>query len=784
MARIQKQKTPKGTKAMASDLITDPRFSNIHSDPRYRLPSKRHTHVKLDHRFARMLDDDDFSRKASVDRYGRRLPKDQGKRELERFYRLEENEEEEGQAEADGMGGEGIEVDDDKVVRNELARVERTHDPAREGGFSSSESSTEDSDDDITAQEEVEDVMTFPDMAVEEEANVPMGEVTSRLAIVNLDWDNIRAVDLMAVFSSFCPSAGKIRSVSVYPSEYGKECMQREETEGPPKEIFAKPKAAEAAEAAVDEDVEESSDDDVDEDEDEEIKKDLLKEDAGEEFDPTSLRNYQLSRLRYYYAVLSASSSSCAKALYDATDGTEYLTTANFFDLRFIPDEVSFAEDEPRDSCTGIPDGYKPNEFVTDALQHSKVKLTWDQEDVVRKEVVRKAFAGGGMSRREVEDNDLRAYLGSDSEDEMENDLAQDGDDAVDGEQRVKKPSKKEAERQRLREALGLSSGPPPPSSKSKSTKAGPVGDMQITFTSGLGASGTNGQVFENEPIKDETTVEKYVRREKERKARRREKMRASREGGETTTTETTKEGKASHEDAPDQNTGEKLTKDDDAEASNPDLGFADPFFEADPTATKSSRKTPTDKATRLARREARLKADADSARQRADLELLMLDEGHPPPQTSSTGPLPSSAPPPSHFDMKSVLRAEKERARASKSKRKAQPAFSFSSSAAAAPQRDVPLDDPRFDALYENPEFALDPTNPRFVRTEVMTGFLEEGRKRRRRDGNGDGGDGGGKGKKVKEGVGAGKAEREGMGGEREEVRRLVEKVRAKGRR
>ena len=95
----------------------------------------------------------------------------------------------------------------------------------------------------------------------------------------------------------------------------------------------------------------------------------MLKGDNGEEFNSTKLRRYQIERLRYYFAVIVCSSTSVAQSIYDAVDGTEYLTTANFFDLRFIPDDVDFTSDTARDECERVPDGYKPNEFETDALQ-------------------------------------------------------------------------------------------------------------------------------------------------------------------------------------------------------------------------------------------------------------------------------------------------------------------------------------------------------------------------------------------------------------------------------
>ena len=68
---------------------------------------------------------------------------------------------------------------------------------------------------------------------------IPIGDVYRRLAAVNLDWGNVRAVGLTATLSSFKPEVGKVLPVRIYPSEYGKERLEREEVEGPPKGIIA-----------------------------------------------------------------------------------------------------------------------------------------------------------------------------------------------------------------------------------------------------------------------------------------------------------------------------------------------------------------------------------------------------------------------------------------------------------------------------------------------------------------------------------------------------------------
>ena len=63
---------------------------------------------------------------------------------------------------------------------------------------------------------------------------VPMLEdSTKRLACLDMDWGNVRAVDILAVLRSFVPDGGRIVSVTVYPSDYGLEKMEEEKAAGP-----------------------------------------------------------------------------------------------------------------------------------------------------------------------------------------------------------------------------------------------------------------------------------------------------------------------------------------------------------------------------------------------------------------------------------------------------------------------------------------------------------------------------------------------------------------------
>ena len=633
-----------------------------------------------------MLRDDGFSSKAKVDRYGRKLPQNAGRQDLQKYYSLDDNED-------DGSDEDGT---IERVLEQANARQE-TH-----ALSTSDESSSEDEEADSAEEDEVFGILE------EQQPNgkpVPVGEASPRIAVVNLDWDNIRAIDLMAVFSSFVPSGGRILKISIYPSDFGKERMEKEDLEGPPREIFGVKEEADGE--AYSSSSEEDDPDGLDEqDEEENIKQSLLKEDTGEEFNSSKLRRYQMERLRYYFAVLICSSTPVAQAIYEAVDGTEYLTTANFFDLRFVPSDVDFSADKARDECERVPDGYKPNEFITDALQHSKVKLTWDAEDRTRKEAQKRAFGG---SRADIDDNDLKAYIGSDSsDDEVPEPVVVDATSVEQPEDTVVEPavpsvvprlSKKDAGRQRMRALLGLAAE----SSSKISAKNNdrPVGEMQITFSSGL--SGANkGSVFENEPEREETTVEKYIRKEKERKNRRKEKMKNARDGGNSNA----------------------INKEDkelpvSPEHSHKDLGFSDPFF-AEPAKDHTSRK-----AQKWAKHHEELTAtSADADEERENLERIVRDDNAP-----TDGQI-------QHFDASLIAKGEK---LASKKRTKKRQKISKRKKEAleAKAQDDLKVDtqDSRFSAVNELSEFAIDPSHKAFRDTEGMRTFLEAGRKKRRRE-------------------------------------------------
>ena len=141
-------------------------------------------------------------------------------------------------------------------------------------------------------------------------------------------------------------------------------------------------------------------------------------------------------------------------------------------------------------------------------------------------------------------------------------------------------------------------------------------------------------------------------------------------------------------------------------------MGFDDPFFAApqnDTASTNAQRKEE-----RWKKRAEQAADEAASAAQRAELELLMVDD-------KST--------PVKHFDMNEIEKTEKRARKAGKRHKKGR------DDEVEIKMDDFKMDvqDPRFQRLWDSHEFAIDPTNPRLKGTQGMKALLEEGRKRRR---------------------------------------------------
>ncbi|XP_010266037.1 PREDICTED: pre-rRNA-processing protein ESF1 [Nelumbo nucifera] len=448
-------------------VITDARFSSVHFDPRFQKVPKNQAKVSIDSRFNRMFSDKRFtSSSARVDKRGK-LKSETSGNPLRHYYRFEEedkakredDEESEESDNGDLQKPSQASSDSESSSDSELSK-------SSEESESDTSSSTSDTDDRDRILSDDEKELTI------QEENIPVIEKeTHRLAVLNMDWSQVKAVDLYVVLSSFLPKGGQILSVAVYPSEFGLKRMEEEAVHGPVS-LFGNDK--------------EQSDDDDD------------------EIDNEKLRAYEMSRLRYYYAVVECDSSATADYLYKACDGVEFERSSNVLDLRFIPDSVEFKH-PPRDIATEAPTNYQGLDFHTRALQQSKVHLSWDEDEPQRLKTLRRK-----LNDDQLADLELKEYLASDDDetDDDENNESMDGD------------SKKKLDKRDMYRAL-VHSGDGSDEDGEEDDK-----DMEVTFNTGL--EDLSKRILEKKDNKSETVWEAYLRKQREKKAARKKNSKYS----------------------------------------------------------------------------------------------------------------------------------------------------------------------------------------------------------------------------------------------------------------
>jgi hypothetical protein len=290
-------------------------------------------------------------------------------------------------------------------------------------------------------------------------------ESSPYLAVCNLDWRHVRAVDIFVILSSFC--SNEVKSVKIYKSNFGKERLEKERIYGPPAAIWKKT----TKEAANDQLSSQEETDDTGpssdssstgeeggtvsstesttvEDENEELEREgeeeekdnpianhsndlykhfphqsMVADDTNKEYediDTEKLRGYERSKLKYYFAVAEFHNADAADRAYKELDGMEFENSSASFDLRSIGlDQLSsIPVGEEEDVCHIVPSNYQPPKFVVEALQHTRVECTWDE--AIDKERERKLTQFYGVSadawNAMVEGDDLKAYLASSSD--------------------------------------------------------------------------------------------------------------------------------------------------------------------------------------------------------------------------------------------------------------------------------------------------------------------------------------------------------------------------------
>lgn len=406
----------------------DKRFTHVVSDPKFRRIPKNERKVKIDKRFQSMFKDKRFKVKYAVDKRGRPV-NNTTTEDLKRYYELnsdvssssssddDEEIEEQGKhvklnkteensdieqevneddkdLEADHGNLKEQHVNDKKIsedIKKKLRNLNVDYARGESTLFSDSSSDDEESYYDSGSDEEIDH--KWGELAADAETTE---KATHRLAACNMDWDRIRATDLMVLFNSFVPPTGSIKSLTIYPSKFGLERMKEEEIKGPIELVDSKAETEE------------------------------LDNEEGAKYHMEKLRQYQLNRLKYYYAVIVCDSANTADKIYTECDGMEYESSAIKIDLRFIPDDITF-DNEPREVCEKLPEPnkYQPRFFTTTALQQAKVDLTWDETNPDRIEMAEKLSKGKVDG---ITDADLQSYLAMSSDEESEGEENGDSD--------------------------------------------------------------------------------------------------------------------------------------------------------------------------------------------------------------------------------------------------------------------------------------------------------------------------------------------------------------------
>ncbi|XP_015587360.1 ESF1 homolog [Cephus cinctus] len=712
------------------DMLKDPRFAHVAKDPRFRRIPKSERKVKIDKRFQSMFSDKKFSIKYTIDKRGRpvsqsstenlkkyyelssesededededlpkknepshsktkekkkklRKQKDQKEKEEvegseeESFssngdllrikpatrstLELDKNEDSENDTSDDALDSE-VGIEDMKENENQLyiRRKNETNeiengvkkklrdltvDYARGEGILMTDSS---SDEESSEYDDEENEVEHNWGELDKEAETT-DEITHRLAACNMDWDRIRAVDLMVLFNSFLPSGGLIHSVTIYPSDFGLERMKEEEVKGPIELVEAKSNEVHS---------------DAEDDENEE----------GSNYHMEKLRQYQLNRLKYYYAVIDCDSSETANKIYTECDGIEYESTATKLDLRFIPDDMTF-EHEPKEVCDKVPElsKYQPRQFTTTALQQVKVELTWDETNPERQEITEKLNSG---KIDEVNENDIQAYLASGTSDD-------DSDDDKIKNPEIQSDSDLEDNKNPIEKYKSLLKSIEEQEEAKKKEK------VELEFTWGLGMKEKTEKLVKEKLMKDKnlTPFEQFLEKRKAKKKAKKDEKKKLREKGENGPT------------------------DSESEDSIPsDIDMNDPYFAEEMKNIKSKNKKQP-----KSQKEDDLKSDDEEEnRKRAELELLLMDKADEENKK--------------HFNMKKIEEMES----ASKSKKKRLNKKKDAKKQENEDDFEVDVKDPRFASLFSSHHFNIDPADPHYRKTKGTEALISEKLKRR----------------------------------------------------
>ncbi|CAH8578164.1 unnamed protein product [Schistosoma mattheei] len=252
---------------------------------------------------------------------------------------------------------------------------------------SETESSTSTSDEEkINVFEDIEDLQGADWYELTKDS-VPATQTSHRLALLHFDWDNAKPETIYMVLESFLPARGHIEKVTIYPSEFGIKRMADEAIHGP---LELRPS---------------ESDTECNENNNLTVENSTMALDVDEKSGWRNassklrrrIREYQLARLKYFYAIIEFDSVETAEAIYTACDGLEYESSGSRLDLRFVDNDQQF--EVPSEyahlvsECREInKTKYAPIRFETSALHSTRIGITWDKTPADRTNWLRDQF--------------------------------------------------------------------------------------------------------------------------------------------------------------------------------------------------------------------------------------------------------------------------------------------------------------------------------------------------------------------------------------------------------
>lgn len=501
-----------------------------------------------------------------------------------------------------------------------------------------------------------------------------LGESTLRLAVTQLDWTTTRAVDIFVCFSSICPNEGALKRVTVYPSKLGLRRLAAEARLGPAfvskvDQGMLERQRANGFNEDINEAEEESEDSDSDDDD---APVAGVRDKEREEWKAQkALRKYEEEKLNYFFAVAEFDNVNDANVIYDQCDGVEYGQSRCAFKLSFVPKDMEL-DRTPREVCENIPDGYAPPNAAPNTLSNSSVKMTWDADEPGRMVLKRRT-----MGKHEQDEDNLKAYLASASEEENEDD-------------------KEEIDRKRK---LLLGGG-----DEDENDEEEMVEEMEVRFEPGMLEKGEEivRQTEENKRRENETPWQARMRRMEERKIEKKQRRMDRLRGDEQ----------------------------EEVDQENVDEGpatFDDPFFKnANGGSDFRRAQKASKKRKRMANNEESVD-DVEKQRQAAELELLLVDD------RKKSG-----------SEMKQVLaqiesdddedRTERKKKKRTRGRRRADIERKEKKlNAKSATPSALDTKDERFQGLFHNHLFAIDPTHPKYKKDETTERIVQEKQKRYR---------------------------------------------------